>query len=55
MTAARTLVRRAIESREILFSDNPLEDARFLSRESVKALGSSAVIVAPLHVPCRSG
>src|SRR5262245_36337855 len=45
---SRSLVRRVIQSREMLYSPNLPEDARFAGLESVRALERCCVLVAPL-------
>ena len=45
---SRSLVREALEHRELIHSPNLLEDERFAGLESVLALGSCAALVVPL-------
>jgi transcriptional regulator with GAF, ATPase, and Fis domain len=46
---SRSLVRRAIESQELLDSPDVLRDPRFEPQESVQRLGRCSVLVAPLR------
>src|SRR5262245_36706008 len=46
---SRSLVRRVIETGEIVHSANLAGDPRFANEKSVQALGHRSVIVAPLH------
>ena len=46
---SRTLVKRAIESQEILYSANVCEDPRFVEMESAQWIGRSCVLIAPLR------
>ncbi len=45
---SRSVVRRAIEARQMVVSPSLPDDPRFAENESVKDIGASAVIVAPL-------
>jgi Nif-specific regulatory protein/two-component system response regulator HydG len=45
---SRTVVRRAIEAREVVDSPSLPDDPRFADKDSIQGLGTGAVIVAPL-------
>jgi transcriptional regulator with GAF, ATPase, and Fis domain len=46
---SRSIVRGAIESRQLVYSPDVLSDPRFAELESVQDLGCASVLAAPLH------